>query len=136
MTGPSLQQSNGAFLAQGVAVRQADYLINLALRVLRDHRKDVREFLPLQAAAANAHADIKAGGQNDMEMVARRPHWNGADDIDTGETAHILGCSHRHAQRLHADLDGHFTGGRWRFDRRTVQSYAAARNRYRRNPAA
>ena len=71
-----------------------------------------------------------------MEMVARRPHWNGADDFDTGETAHILGCSHRHAQRLHADLDGHFTGGRWRFDRRTVQSYAAARNRYRRNPAA
>jgi len=62
MTGPPLQQSNGAFLVQGVAVRQADHLINLALRVLRDRRKDVREFLPLQAAAANAHADIKAGG--------------------------------------------------------------------------
>ncbi len=136
MTGPPLQQSDGAFLVQGVAVRQADYLINLALRVLHDHRKDVREFLPLQAAAANAHADIKAGGHYDMEMVARRPHWNGADDIDTREAAHILGCSHRHAQRLHADLDSHFTGGRWCFDRRTVESYAAARNRYRRNPAA
>jgi len=136
MTGPPLQQSNGAFLAQGVAVRQADYLINLALRVLRDRRKDVREFLPLQAAAANAHADIKAGGQNDMEMVARRPHWNGADDIDTGEAAHILGCSQRHAQRLHADLEGNFTGGRWRFDRLAVESYAHHRDQHRNNTAA
>jgi len=139
MTGPPLQRFGGMIMLQSVAVADAYYLASVGLRATRrDGAAVPGRFLQLQAelAAAAAEARVSAVGQHDVAPVAPQPHSEGEDNIGTVEAAGILRLSHRQVQRIAADLDGRFVGGCWCFDRLAVQSYAAARNRYRRNPAA
>lgn len=50
--------------------------------------------------------------------------------ISAHEAAQILGISKRQVQRLAADLDGQLIGGRWLFERETVETYATEGPRY------
>lgn len=62
---------------------------------------------------------------------SRHENSSGAEQSESWITAAqagaLLGLSNRHVRRLAADLDGQCIGGRWLFDRNTVQEYARER---------
>ena len=68
-------------------------------------------------ASRLGHESDRAAGQSQQDKM-----------ITTREVAAILGCSKRQAQRLAAELDGFFVGGRWLFKRNSVIEYAEGRH--------
>lgn len=74
------------------------------------------------------HARGSGGGT----QICSAPAESGHDLIGAIEAAGIIGCSAEYVRRIHSDLDGRRIAGRWVFNRKDVQDYAAHRNEARR----
>lgn len=77
-------------------------------------RKEVRDLYERLLAASTG------GTENEGAVEESTPE----DLIGTEEAAAMLGCSTHWVRRVHADLDGQKSGGRWVFRRPTVNEYA------------
>lgn len=121
---PALQRLGAAVLLQDIALRDAYYLVSLAIsyRKRQGVRPDVR-VLTLQAELGAAVHEHRLRHDDVAKTPIKQSH-----SIGTDEAAALLGMSRRQAQRIASSLDGQLSGaGAWEFDRRTVEAYAAGR---------
>jgi excisionase family DNA binding protein len=81
-----------------------------------------RHFDRLDAAVRG----LSRSGHQAAGAVEQLPHSGPTSRslISAHEAAQILGISKRQVQQLAADLDGQIIGGRWLFERETVETYA------------
>lgn len=110
---------------EGEDLRAAYYCVAHELRTRRRERLPVPESLRRLHDRLDLHIRCMSESGQAPEPAAGPSEW-----ITATEAGRLLGLSKRQTQRLAADLDGQFVGGRWVFDRSVVAEYAHHRTEH------
>ena len=122
---PDVQLLGAAVLLQGQALLDAAYLIAHELENRRCRGMEIAPRHRDLFATLRTANDLRKRQRDDAPVADPRELDHGSNEIDTVTAARLLGWPVRKVQRNASDLDGRMPHGRWIFDRRTVELYAA-----------
>lgn len=125
-----------AVMLHGRALREVYFLAATGLRSVERHcgakgqvpEPGLRELVESIGRTVAADRAMTRERRDAMTAAIASADSQDSIPIDSSEAGRILGLSKRQTQRIARSLDGTLVGGRWLFDRSTVESYAAQRD--------